>query len=140
MDPIPTEVRVRLAGPVIEQERAWRRRDRRLHDIPREEDALARVIERETVVEEPPAHLRASDLHADLGQDTLRLVDDPGGELLVEDVQGRPHERSSGPCRAAGRQRTLRGRVSAVGRDRLEAGAHGRDGPAWGFHCLPRPA
>ena len=71
--------------------------DRPLDDVAREQDALAGVVERQAVLEEAPAHLRPADLHADLGQDALGLVDDPGGELLAQDLQAGTHPLSSGP-------------------------------------------
>ena len=37
-------------------------------------------VERQPVIDQPPAHLRTADLHADLGQDAHRLVDDPRDE------------------------------------------------------------
>ena len=43
------------------------------------------------------AHLRAADLHADLGQHALGLVDDPGDELVAQDVQAGTHPRSLVP-------------------------------------------
>ena len=70
-------------------------------------------VQGQAVVEQAPAHLRPADLHADLGQDPLRLVEDPGDELGLEDVQGRPHQRSSGRCRAGRHQRTCRASASA---------------------------
>ena len=81
----------------------------------------ARRVERQAVVDQPLAHLRPADLHPDLGQDALRLVDDPGDELGLEDVQGRPHQRSS-----AVSQRHRDGVRRSV--TRL---ARRRDGPAW---------
>ena len=81
-------------------------------------------------LEEPPAHLRAADLHARLGQDAHRLVDDPPDELVRQDVQGGshqpatlPHPRVSGPRAPPhrdGRRRGVCGRIRRAG-DRLHA-------------------
>ena len=40
-----------------------------------------------------------ADLHPDLGEDPHGLVDDPGDELRLQDVEGRPHQGSSGVYR-----------------------------------------
>ena len=128
----------RLAGPVVEDleagrararsgrgrrrgRRAARRRGRRARTTTGRRRSRASTtsrgkrtrspvaFERQAVLEQAPAHLRAADLHPDLGQDALRLVDDPAGQLVAQDVQGRPHQGShrlgqDGRCR----QRTLR--------------------------------
>ena len=64
------------------------RRDGRLDDVAREEDPVAGRVERQPVLEQPPAHLRAADLHPDLGQDAHRLVDDPRDELGARGCSG----------------------------------------------------
>ena len=89
VDPVATEIGVRLAVPVVQQERRGALCDRPLDDVPWEQDALAawRRAGR-------PCRARrrrisgAPDLHADLGQDALRLVDDLGDELVAQDRSG----------------------------------------------------
>ena len=92
VDAVAAEVGVGHAVAVVERERARGGGDRGLDDVAREQDALAGVVERQAVLEEAPAHLRAADLHPDLGQDPLRLVDDPADQLVAQDVQARPHQ------------------------------------------------
>ena len=123
--------------------------DRPLDDLPREEHPLAGAIERQAVVEEPPAHLRTADLHADLGQHALGLVDDRGDELVAQDVQAGTHPRSLVPTAArssgmgfpmppalrlmrpgvpSGGMRSHRPRVNRASRARASAG-RGSPGP-----------
>jgi hypothetical protein len=87
VDAIVAQVGVRLAGPVVEHERRRRAGDRGVDHVRREEHALTRMVEWQAVLEQPPAHLRPADLHADLRQHAPGLVDDPGDELRVEDVE-----------------------------------------------------
>ena len=96
VDAVAADVGVRLAGAVVQQERGGRVGDGLLDDVAREEDALAGMVERQPVLEESAAHLRTPDLHPDLGQHPLGLVDDPGDQLRLEDVEGRPHQGTSG--------------------------------------------
>ena len=59
-------------------------------------------VQRQPVVHESLAHLRAADLHPRLGQDAHRFVDDPADELGLQDVQAGSHGRSvAGPDRPA---------------------------------------
>ena len=59
VDAVAAEVGVRLAVPVVQDERARRGRDRRLDDVAREQHPLAAVVERQAVLEQAPPHLRA---------------------------------------------------------------------------------
>ena len=91
VDPIPTQIGVSRAVAVVQDERARRVGDGPLDDVARKEDS-AGVGLRQTGLEQPAAHLRSADFETDLGEDPLRLVDDPPDQLLVQDVQARPHE------------------------------------------------
>ena len=91
MDAIAAEVGVRVAVAVVQRERSWRVRDGPFHDVAREQHALGRGVGRQPGFDEPAAHLRAADLHPDLGEHALRLIDDPVDELRGEHVQGRAH-------------------------------------------------
>ena len=105
LDEVGRVRQARLAGPVVEDlepatsrarngpgrrrgRRAARRRGRtgrtspaRTRSPPRRRRAgtgpARRRVERQAVLEQPPAHLGPADLHADLGQHAHRLVDDP---------------------------------------------------------------
>ena len=123
VDAVAADVGVRRAGPVVQPERGGRVGDGLLDDVAREEDALPGMIERQPVLEQAAAHLRAADLHPDLGEDPLGLVDDPGRQLRLEDVEGRPHQGTS----------VLASRRQSLQRTRRRAST-GWSG--MGFHCL----
>ncbi len=97
MDPIATDIGVWLARPVVQPEGLRRVRDRLLNDLAREQDPLATMVQRQPVIQQALAHPLAANLHTDFGQHPLRLVDDPGGEVLIQDVQARAHQVSMGP-------------------------------------------
>ena len=81
VDAVAAEVGVRAAVAGVERERARGVGDGPLDDVPREQHAVAGGVGRQPGLEQPPAHLRAADLHADLGQHALGLVDDPVDEF-----------------------------------------------------------
>ena len=90
MDAILAQVGVRVAIPVEQRERRRRAGDRPLDDVPREQHATGR-IGRQAGLDQPAAHLRPADLHADLGQHALRLVDDPVDEIGGEHLESWAH-------------------------------------------------
>ena len=95
-----------LPGAVVQDERPGRVGDGPLHDLARKEDAFSTGVQWQPMGEQALAHLRSADLHADLGQHPLGLVDDPGDQLVAQDVQARTHPRSFVP---------IVGRWSAMG-------------------------
>ena len=103
VDPVAAQVRVRVAVAVVQGERLRGIGDRPFDDLAREQDPAIRRG-REAGVDQPLAHRRTADLHADLGEDPLRLVEDPGDEVVVEDLERRSHRASiaAGHVRPAG--------------------------------------
>ncbi len=133
VDVVAAELGVGIALAVVEREGAWGGGDRGLDDVAREQDAGPGVVERQAVLEEAALHLGAADLHPDLGEDALRLVDDPAEELLVHDLQARPHRRSSPSTPFSVSRRGLRG-------GGIQTLDHAPDCPSGGFYCLSRCA
>src|SRR4029079_1390476 len=120
------QLRVRIALAVEERERARRRLQGRLDDVAWEQHPSSGMVEGQAVLEEAALHLRAADLHPDLGEDALRLIDDADDQLIVEDPQARPHPPST--------------RVSVSCRRRREDGIetldHAADCQRGNFYCL----
>ena len=94
VDPVATDVGMRVAVAVVEPEGLRRAGDGTLDDLAREPHAVTAGVGRQAGLQEAPAHLRAAHLHARLGQDAHRLVEDPLDELRAEDVDGGTHRRT----------------------------------------------
>jgi hypothetical protein len=91
VDAVAAEVGMRLAVTGVERERVRGIGDGAFYDGPREQDPVAGGVRREAGLEQTAAHLLATDLHPDVGQDALRFVDDAIDEFGCEDVQARAH-------------------------------------------------
>ena len=94
VDAVAADVGMRVAVAVVEPEGLGGAGDGSFDDIAREAHPMAGRVGRQAGLEEPPAHLRAADLHARLGQDAHRLVEDALDERGAEDVEGGTHRRT----------------------------------------------
>ena len=107
----------------------------------REQDPGARGVGREPVIEEPLPQLLPADLHADLGQEALRLLDDRRDELRLEDLRlagARPapqasvtRSRQCGMCTSKPEGRDLRARARAAPPGRRGRGRPSSGSPRW---------
>ncbi len=82
MHVVAAELGVRLAVAIVERERLRRTLDRLVDDVGREQDAFAFPVGLESVIEQAFSEPRSTNLHADLGQDGLRLVENLVDQLI----------------------------------------------------------
>ena len=137
VDAVAAEVGVRVAVAVEERERLRGVGDRPFDDVAREEDPPVGGLG-QAVVEQPLAHAVTADLHAGLGEDPLRLVEDPGDEVVVEDLERRSHRTSivTGRVPAGAREPTVprahRRPIVLMVAPSAAAPRRVRDPPMWG--------
>ena len=97
VDVVTADLGVWVALTVVERERRGGRADRLVDHVGREQDALACGVGGEPCVEEPLAERGPADLHPDLSEDTAGLVQDLGGEIVIENAESRAHCPPSSP-------------------------------------------
>ena len=91
VDAVSAEVGERVAVPVVQHERGRGVAHGTLDEFTWEQDPVAGRVRRHAGLEQPPSHFGPADLHAGLGKDPHRLVENAFEQVVGQDGQPWSH-------------------------------------------------